>query len=107
MSKSKKIVLGLGGLALAVVSLSALSNVGPEKYSPAWIKKLTDAEWEIEREALRQKYTNPKYDDATRNEAHRLMDLFDRVLSNKRNNVTGNCGPGYHREHGYNLYKPD
>lgn len=107
MSKLKKIVLGLGGIALTVVGLSVLSNGGPVKYSPAWVEGLTDAEWASEREVLRQQYTNPKYDDATRNEARRLMDMFDRVLSSKRNSVTGNCGPGYHREHGYNLYKPD
>lgn len=107
MSKLKKIVLGLGGIALTVVGLSVLSNGGPVKFSPAWIEGLTDAEWASEREVLRQQYTNPKYDDATRNEARRLMDMFDRVLSSKRNSVTGNCGPGYHREHGYNLYKPD
>ena len=107
MSKLKKIVLGLGGVALTVVGLSVLSNGGPVKYSPAWIKRLTDAEWASEREILRQQYTNPKYDDATRNEARRLMDMFDRVISKKINSVTENCGPGYHREHGYNLYKPD
>ena len=107
MSKLKKIVLGLGGIALTVVGLSVLSNGEPVKYSPAWIEGLTDAEWASEREVLRQQYTNPKYDDATRNEARRLMDMFDRVLSNKRNSVTENCWPGYHREHGYNLYKPD
>ena len=49
MSKLKKIVLGLGGIALTVVGLSVLSNGGPVKYSPAWIEGLTDAEWATER----------------------------------------------------------
>ena len=50
MSKLKKIVLGLGGIALTVVGLSVLSNGEPVKYSPAWIEGLTDAEWASERE---------------------------------------------------------
>ena len=84
MRKISKCILGIGGVA--VVGLGAylgLSNKEPSKYNLEWIKNLTDKEWEIEREIIRQKYCNPKYDESTRIGFQKLLELFDKVKSDK------------------------
>lgn len=69
-------------------------------------KKLTDKEWETEREIIRQKYSDPEYDVATRIGFQDLLRRFDKVKSDRDWAGLKPQGPAYHREHGYNLYKP-
>ena len=84
MRKISKYIFGIGGLAVAGLGLYAgLSNKEPAKYSLEWIKKLTDKDWEIEREVVRQKFCNPKYDESTRIGFQNLLSLFDKVKSDR------------------------
>lgn len=107
MGKINKRILGLGSLAvIAFGAYIGFSNKEPPKYSAEWIKKLTDKEWETEREIIRQKFCNPQYDDATRIGFQNLLRLFDKVKSDRDWAGQKPQGPAYHREHGYNLYKP-
>ena len=106
MSKINKLILGLGGLAVVVYgAYKGLSNKEYPKYSVEWIKKLTDKEWETEREIIRQKFCNPKYDEAMKIRFENLLRLFDKVKSDRDWAGAKPQGPAYHREHGYNLYK--
>ena len=78
----------------------------PPKYSVEWIEGLTEEEWEVQRENIRQKMCNPRYDDATRIRYQNILRLFDKVKSDRDWAGRKPQGPAYHREHGNNLYKP-
>ena len=107
MSKINKLILGLGGLAVVVYgAYKGFSNKESPKYSVEWIKKLTDKDWETEREIIRKKFCNPKYDDTMRIEFKNLLGLFDKVKSDRDWAGVKPQSPVYRREHGYNLYKP-
>lgn len=107
MSTINKLILGLGSLTVVVLgTYIGFSNKKPSKNSFEWIKKLTDKEWETEREIIRQKFCNSKYDDTTRIEFENLLRLFDKVKSDRDWVGLKPQGPAYQREHGYNLYKP-
>lgn len=107
VSKINKLMLGLGSLAVvAFGAYKGFYSKEPSKYSLEWIKKLTDQEWETEREVIRQKFCDPKYDVAARIGFQKLLALFDKVKSDRNWAGRKPQGPAYHREHGYNLYKP-
>lgn len=105
MKTINKIIIGMGSLAVAFGTYKGLSKE-PAKYSFEWIKRLSDSDWKNEREVIRQKFCNPKYDDATRIRFQNLLRLFDKVKSDRDWAGLKTQGPVYHREHGYNLYKP-
>ena len=77
------------------------------KYSAEWIRNLTDNEWEIEREIVRQNSCNPRlaYEEKVRWLS--IRDLFDKI---KREKEWGNLsphGPVSRSEHGWYLQEDD
>lgn len=101
---NKKWVFILGGLALGGFGLyKVLVNQEPSKYSLDWIKKLTDIQWETEREKVRQMFCSPKYDDSSRDRFKRILDLFDKVKSERDWAGQKPQGPAFKREHGWYL----
>lgn len=107
ITKTKKLILGLSSLVVvAYGTYNTFSNKEPSKYSIKWINNLTNKEWEKEREIIRQKFCNPKYDEATRLKYQNILRIFDKVKSDRDWAGRKPQGPAYHREHGYNLYKP-
>ena len=102
-------VLSVGGTVLfcLVILLKGHGQKEPEKYSYSWIKKLSEQAWKAERNKVWQKWANPNQDDQTRSQLWSLLQLFDKVKENKDWAGKKPQGPSYHREHGYNLYKPD
>lgn len=107
MGKINKIILGAGSLMVVAFGIyKGISNMEPSKYSFEWIKNLTDKEWETEREIIRKKFCNPKYDEATRLNFENLLRIFDKVKSDRDWAGRTPQGPAYHPEHGTNLYKP-
>jgi len=107
MGKIPKYILGIGGVAITGLGVYiGLSNKEPFKYSLEWIKKLADKDWKTEREIIRQKYCDPKYDESTRISFQNLLRLFDKVKSDRDWAGIKSQGPAYQREHGFNLYKP-
>ncbi len=112
MNKNAKkgAVAVLGGVALIgfEVFRRVVANRYPPKYSPEWIRSLSDEQWETEREIVRLEYIDPERDFDTAARMQNLLDLFDRIKSERDGaGQTSSGGRTYRREHGYNLYKPD
>ena len=102
-----KISVVIGGVAtLGVCTYMALVGKKPDKYSPEWIKGLSDKDWKREREIIRQMFCNPKYSISERSMFQKILDLFDKVKSDRDWAGVKPYGPTYNREHGNNLYKP-
>lgn len=95
------------GMIVVGVILKSLMNIEPEQYSEKWIKNLSNEERKKEREIVRKKYANPEYSDKERIRFSAILRLFDRIQSEIDWNGEKPRGPGYSREHGYNLYKDD
>lgn len=111
MKQIAALLTALGVCALAIYKAtkekSPSEPIKPPKYSLNWIKLLTDSEWAAEREIVRQQYTNPKLDIDFRSKLWNILYLFDKVKSERDWAGKTPHGPAFHREHGFNLYKPD
>ena len=102
-----KYLLGFGGIIiLGLGTYVGLSNKELAKYSIEWIKNLTVKEWESEKEIIRQNFCNPEYKEYVRLGFQNLLKFFYKVKSERDWAGITPQGPAYHREHGYNLYKP-
>lgn len=102
-----KLITVLSGLAITGYFLyKGFSKQSPEKYSLEWIKSLTNSQWETERKIVQEKYCSPEYSTSLKIDFKRILDLFDRVKSERDWGGRTPRGPSYSREHGYNLYKP-
>lgn len=107
MEKANKIILGMGSLVVVGFGIyKGVVNKKPTKYSMEWIKRLADTEWDVERDIIQQKFLNPKYNDSMRSEFQRLLEVFDKVKSDRDWAGLKPQGPAYSREHGRSLYKP-
>ena len=105
--KSSKIVCVLGLATAALYVLAKISgHQQPLAYTHDWIANLSNTEWEVERESIRQKWCSSKYSDVEKLEFRRILDIFDQVKREMSKNDGPISGPAYHREHGFNLYKP-
>ena len=81
--------------------LKVLHNVaGKRKYSKAWMMNLSDDRLEKEREAVRLLWCKGV-------DVYELLCRFDSEMSRRAWKGEKPRGPGYHREHGYNLMKDD
>ena len=102
--RNKKWLLLLSGLAVGGFGVyKVFANKEPSKYSLEWIKKLTNTQWETEREKVRQMFCSPKYDDSSRDRFKRILDLFDKVKSERDWAGQNPQGPAFKREHGWYL----
>lgn len=100
----KKLMFCLSGLVVGGYGMyKGFINKEPHKYSLEWIKKITDSQWETEREIIRQKFCSPKYDDSFRIKFQNILDLFDKVKSERDWAGKKPQGPASHREHGWYL----
>ena len=104
--KKQLICAGIGITGLVGTGIAGTRNKGPVKYSMAWIKGLSDSQWEIERQIVQDKYLDQRYDIPFRVDCKRILDLFDRVKSDRDWAGKIPRGPAYHREHA-GIYKPD
>lgn len=97
-----KVVLSLGVVA-GGYGLFKLIGKEPSKYSLDWIKSLSDTQWESEREKVCQIVCSPKYSDALRESFRKILNLFDKVKSDRDWAGQKPQGPAFHREHGWYL----
>lgn len=76
-------------------------------YSPKWFKSASDNVLHTERERVRLAYCSSGNDMSLATHFENLLSRFDKELSNRAWAEQTPRGPSYHREHGFNLYKPD
>lgn len=84
-----------------------MERIKLQKYTIEWIESLNDSEWAAEREIVQKQYNDPKLDIDFRGKLWNILYLFDKVKSEKDWAGKTLHGPAFHREHGFNLYKPD
>ena len=77
-----------------------------EPYNIDWIRTLSDEEWKAEREVVRKEFCKP-CDEHKWIELRSILDMFDKVKSERDWAGVKPYGPSYSREHGYNLYKSE
>ena len=70
-------------------------------------KDLTLEDLQKEREKVQADYNNPELDMDTRIRCQNRLFKLDEQIGNIKWGDEEPKGPGYHREHGYNLYKDD
>lgn len=107
MNKALKRFLSISLVAVGGELIYSLLHKHPRKYSPEWIKRLSENEWRAEREIVRQEMCDPSLEQSVRNTCRSILDLFDKVKSDRDWAGQTPRGPAYHREHGFNLYKDD
>ena len=103
----KRIINGIlifSGIVFGSYGLyKGISSREPVKYSLDWISRLTDQEWENEREIVRQKFCCPEYSTEVREDFKRILNLFDKVKSERDWAGKKPQGPAFRREHGWYL----
>lgn len=71
-----------------------------------WFNKADLEELKEARKLVQRDLMNPGLDNKYRENCHDLLLVFDRKINEKEWGGRKPQGPSYHREHGYNLYKP-
>ena len=108
MGKWKYILRCVIGAAIGGTLMYKLKKTSsPEKYSPEWIKGLTDSEWEEEREIVRQGMCNPKLGIAVQTQFQKILHWFDKAKSDRTWAGKMPTAPTVYREHGWHIYKDD
>lgn len=107
MNVKKIIELGVGIVATSYGAYKLLSSRETQKYSNKWFDKVSDEVLNAEREVIRKQYCSAGDDFSLAVSLQNLLNRFDNVLSRRvwGDKIPG--GSGYHREHGYNLFKSD
>ena len=105
--KSAIIVAGTVGAGLLGLGFLKRCGRAPRKYSSKWFSTISDEALKAEREIVRQEYAASGEDHLRAVHFQNLLFLIDSVLSKRAWNGEKPRGPIYHREDGYNLYRPD
>ena len=106
--KSKMFGIGIIGITTVIgLAFKLLGTKEPQKYSDKWFKTASDEELKAEREIVQKQFCSAGDDFQLAATLQNLLWLFDSVLSKRAWAGKAPRGPGYHREHGYNLYKDD
>lgn len=104
----KKIVgTGVGLAATGLVMYKLLSGNEPPKYSRKWFETVSDEVLNSEREIVRKQFCSAGDDFSLAVCLENLLRRFDSELGKRAWGDEIPHGPGYHREHGYNLFKGD
>ena len=107
MQSKKLFGIGIGVAALTVFAYKFFNPREPQKYSDKWFETTSDEILKEEREVVRQQFCSAGDNFQLAATLQSLLWLFDSFLSKRAWGDKVPRGPGYHREHGYNLYKDD
>lgn len=107
MSAKKIIGIGVGIVATGLGVYKLLSGKESQKYSSKWFDTASDEVLNAEREIVRKQYCSAGDDFSLAVRLQKLLHRFDSVLIKRAWGDEIPHGPGYHREHGYNLFKED
>ena len=99
-------------ITISIIGASVLIALGCKKYLDAtaferWLNKASLEELKEKRDLIHAEYMRHNVNDQYREDLWNLLPVFDSRIRQKERNGKAPCGPTYHREHGYNLYKPD
>lgn len=72
-----------------------------------FFKKLSLEVLKEKREEIHKEYMGYTKNDNYRANLWKMIEALDKEIRNRENNGQIPAGPGYHREHGYGIYKPD
>ena len=106
---NKKVLTAVGVGAVAVAGVIKLiyainsNTVG----TSSWFKNAPIERMKEVREEIHKVFRDPNAYIKIREEAQSWLAIFDRHISEKEWGGRTPVGPSVHREHGYNLYKPD
>lgn len=110
-NKHKKEIAIAGGV-VGAVGVAVLSALGIKYFWNAssferWFKKAPLEELRTVRNNVHTEYLKHTINDAHRSSLWDLMARLDKKISALEWDGKTPSGPAYHREHGFNLYKPD
>lgn len=110
-NKHKKEIAIVGGV-FGAIGVAVLSVLGIKYFWNAssferWFKKAPLEELKTVRGNVHKEYLSHTVNDAHRESLWNLMSRLDKKISNLEWNGKTPSGPAYHREHGFDLYKPD
>ena len=105
----RKKIVGIGaGVGVAAFGIyKLLTGKGSQKYSDKWFDTVSDEVLNSEREIVRKQFCSAGDNFLLAVRLEKLLRRFDSVLSKRAWGDEIPHGPGYHREHGYNLFKDD
>lgn len=106
----KKIAIATG--IAGAVGIAFLGAFGVKYYWNSssferWFKKAPLDELKTVRGNVHSEYLNHTVNDEYRESLRNLMSRLDKKISDLEWTGKTYSGPAYHREHGFNLYKPD
>ena len=93
------------GIFASIAALVALAGCFVD-FSKS-LSDYSDEELKTEREKLFRKFNDTSLDDSYRDSCLQRMHRIDDEQTRRAWGDREPRGPGYHREHGYNLYKQD
>ena len=99
-------------ITFSTIGISILAIFGYKMYLKntafdRWLKNASLKELKDARDLTHKEFLSHTTNDEYREDLWRLLSVFDKKISDLEWNGKVPCGPVYHREHGYNLYKPD
>ena len=106
--KEIKIATGI----VASIGVAVLASLGIKYYWNAtaferWFKKASLDELKEARNNIHNEYMRHTVNDEYRKSLWDILPKFDKKIHEIEMAGKKASGPAYHREHGYNLYKPD
>ena len=102
--KEFQFITGVLGLALAFLGVKYIWNATA---FDRWFDKASLTELKAERDRIHTNYMNYTINDEHREFLWNLLPKFDKKIHELEWDGKTPSGPAYHREHGFNLYKPD
>lgn len=110
-NKNKKGILIATGV-IATIGTAILAFLGIKYYWNAsafdrWFKKASLSELKAVRDNVHSEYMKHTVNDEYRETLWNLLPRLDKKISELEWDGKTPSGPAYHREHGFNLYKPD
>ena len=108
-ASKKSVIIAAGTVGTVLLGLGFLKwcRRDPETYSSEWFSAISDEALKAEREIVRKEYAASGEDHLRAVYFQNLLFLIDSVLGKRAWNGEKPSGVSYHREDGYNLYRPD
>ena len=106
-NKHKKEIILVSSI-IGIIGITALAVLGINyKSLGKWLKKASLEDLKEARNNTHSEWMTHTTNDEYRDNLWRLMQLLDKKIREREQAGKTQIGPAYHREHGYNLYKPD